>query len=78
MYADYSPVPNSPVNRVIVLEGNEDANNVIEEARDEGAVTEDGDGDEIFWIVFANDPRRLVDFTERSLRRELKKKPQPV
>ena len=44
---------------------------VIEEARDFGAVSEDGDGDEIFYIVFANEPHRVWDFTERTLRQSL-------
>lgn len=71
MYADFPPQPNAPVSQVLVIEeGDKEIpiDEIIEEARDAGAVSEDGDGDEIFWIVFANEPRRMWDFTERSLR----------
>lgn len=78
MFADYSPVPNFPPSKsgqVLVLErhdSNTDADDVIEEARSAGATSVDGDGDEIFWIVFAKEPRRVWDFTEASLRNTLK------
>jgi len=71
MYADRSPVPNALVEHVLVIEGTDKQctiDEIIEEARDVGAVSEDEDGNETFWIVFANDPRRVWDFTERSLR----------
>ena len=75
MYGDYSPAPGL-TSRVLVLEdGDKDADQVIEEARQEDAVTKDGDGNEIFWIIFENEPRRVWDFTERSLRRHLAKQP---
>jgi len=74
MYSDFSPVPNCRAERVLVLEdGDLDADAVIEAARDEGAVTSDGEN-KIFWIVFANEPRRVWDFTEYCLRREMSKK----
>ena len=74
MYADFSPEPNARVEQVLVLEESDNQHTideVIEEARDVGAVSEDGDGDEIFYIVFAEEPRRMWDFTERSLRKSL-------
>jgi hypothetical protein len=71
MYGDNSPEPRL-TSRVLVLEDNDlDADEVIETARDEDAVSSDGDNDEIFWIVFQNEPRRVWDFTERCLRQEL-------
>lgn len=74
MYADYSPYPNSPrgVKRVLVLEGGETADEVIREARFVGSTSEDCDGKETFWIIFPDEPKRLWDFTERSLRCELR------
>ena len=74
MYADFPPVPNAPIEQVLVLEEDDNQHTideVIEEARDVGAVSEDSEGDEIFYIVFAEEPRRMWDFTERSLRSSL-------
>ena len=71
MYGDYSP-ESRLTDRVLVLEASDlDANEVIENARDQGAVSKDYDGDEIFWIVFTTEPRRVWDFTEKSLRSSL-------
>lgn len=74
MYADFPPVPNAPVEQVLVLEEDDSQrtiDEIVEEARDVGAVSEDGDSDEIFYIVFAEEPRRIWDFTEQSLRKSL-------
>jgi hypothetical protein len=72
MYADHSPIPNFPQTKsgqVLVLEKTDkDEAAVIAMARDEGAVSIDGDDDEIFWVVFSDEPRRVWDFTEASLR----------
>lgn len=74
MYGDQSPIPDGP-NRVLVLEeGDLDVEDIIENAHDEGAVSEDSDGDEIFYIVFADKPGRLWDFTEKTLRQALAEK----
>jgi len=62
MYSDFPPVQSCPSEKVVVLEGGETKEDVMEMARDCGAVTMDGDDDEIFWIVYANDPRRVWDF----------------
>jgi hypothetical protein len=72
MYVDYT-IPNGPTQRVVVIEetGTETPDEAIHMARGVDTVTFDGDGDEIFWIVFANEPRRLWDFTEKALRHEL-------
>lgn len=76
MYGDHSPEPRL-TDRVLVLEdGDTDADEVIEVARSEGAVS-NRDG-ETFWIVFADEPRRVWDFTERSLRREMSKSTQRI
>lgn len=77
MYTDYSPVPNFPRHRnykgesVVVLEGGEKAKDVIAFARRHELTSHDADGSEIFWIVFASEPRRVWDFTGRALRRTL-------
>lgn len=68
MYGDHSPEPRLTDRVLVVEEGDCDAEEIMDAARDEGAVSEDRDGDEIFWIVFANEPNRVWDFTERSLR----------
>lgn len=78
MYSDFSPEPHCRAERVLVLEnGDADADAVIEVAQDESATTNDGE-DEIFWIVFADEPRRVWDFTEHCLRREVSKRAQRV
>ena len=77
MYTDYSPVPNFPRNtnykghQVVVVEGREKASEIIDFARREELTTRDGDKIETFWIVFASEPRRVWDFTAKSLRREV-------
>jgi hypothetical protein len=70
MYGDYSPEPNRGTERILVVEGGEDPDEVIAEARSVGATSWQGD-DEIFWIVFEDDPHRLWDFTKRCLRDSL-------
>ena len=71
MYIDHSPEPHL-ANRVVVLEGGESADEIIEFSRDHGISVEDYDGDETFWIVFADEPRRVWDFTEDALRSSLR------
>lgn len=77
MYTDYSPVVGFPRFRnhrghqVVVIEGGERASEVLRFARRHELTTVDTDGDEIFWIVFALEPKRVWDFTARALRRTL-------
>lgn len=77
MYTDYSPVPNYPRHenyrghQVVVIEGGESGSEVIRFARRNELTTINADGNEIFWIVFSNDPRQLYDFTAKALRRSL-------
>lgn len=77
MYLDYSSYPNWPPSRnyrgfsVVVLEGGEKAKDVILFARRHEVTSVDADGDEIFWVVFPDDPKRIWDFTGRALRRTL-------
>jgi len=77
VYTDYSPVCNFPRNRnyrghkVVVVEGGEKAKDVIALARRCELTTRDADGDEIFWIVFASEPRRVWDFTGKALRQTI-------
>ncbi len=83
MYTDYAPVPNfvipvepnyPPLGRgcqVVVVEGGEKAKDVMRLARQEGLTTRDADGDEIFWIVFSSNPKRVWDFTGTALRKSL-------
>jgi len=74
MHSDYPPPNTHPsCERVLVLEKENtgidtDVEVVILEARSEGATSVDGDGGEIFWIVFPDEPNRAWDFTERALR----------
>lgn len=79
MYADYSPIamPNLPApnykdHQVVVVEGGEKASQVIALAKEEELTSRDADGNEIFWIVFASEPRRVWDFTGKALRRTLR------
>ena len=81
MYEDYSPVPNVPAKfgakKVVVIEKSDKpytllfVDQVIEFARSWEA-TSHHDG-EIFWIVFADEPRRLWDMTESALRSSLRR-----
>ena len=74
MYADYPPhmVPRG-IEQVLVLEGGEDPNEVIAMAREIGATHHNGDGEEIFWVVYLDDPRRAWDYTEAALRADLRR-----
>lgn len=75
MYVDNPPFPNTPTRKVLVIEesdSNVDA--VIEKAKECGATSKDYDGNIVFWMVFAENPRRMWDFTEESLRNSLKKR----
>jgi len=76
VYTDYAPIPNFPVrnyknHQVVVVEGGEKAKDVMRLARNEELTSRDADGNEIFWIVFANEPRRIWDFTGRAFRQTL-------
>ena len=71
MYIDHSPEP-MLASQVLVLEGGEVVDEVVEYAQDEGITTVDSDGEEIFWVVFADEPRRVWDFTEDALRSSLR------
>lgn len=87
MYTDYAPPvtdmfgnwyashPLTPKNHrghgVVVVEGGEKAKDVLALARREGLTTHDVDGNKIFWIVFASEPRRVWDFTGKSLRQTI-------
>lgn len=79
MYVDYPPVPNCPARQAIVMEEKDKPYNVlfvdqvIEKARAFDATSRDGDKDEIFWIVFANEPRRVWDMTQSALRSSLRR-----
>ena len=78
MYSDFSPEPNSLANRVLVVVGDDPhyhtIDEIVNEAREVDATYEDGEGDEIFCIVFANEPHRVEKFTERTLRQELERR----
>lgn len=71
MYVDYSPVPNFPSSlsgKVIVIEeADRDVEAIIQMARDGGTNSIDADGNEVFWVVFADNPRRVMDFTKKAL-----------
>jgi hypothetical protein len=70
MYLDHSPQPNCPSGgRVLVVEDGDEEH--VDEIIESAPTTIDGDGDTIFWIVFANEPRRVWDFTERALHSSL-------
>lgn len=72
MYCDRPPVPNMPVQYVIVVQKDDtDADEVIAMARDYGAVRVGGDG-EVFYVVFEETPDRVDPMTERALRKELR------
>ena len=87
MYTDYAPPVNdlfggfhpvhplTPTNYeghgVVVVEGGEKAKDVIALARRKELTNRDADGHEIFWIVFASEPKRVWDFTGKALRQTL-------
>jgi len=72
MYGD-TPLYNIPADAVLVLEGTEtDPDLVVEEARRVGASCPQHPDGEIFYIVFANTPRRIDPMTERILRLEIR------
>ena len=76
MYQDDPPVPNAKTRIVIVIEKGDSSrpDEVISFARDIGATTHD-DGEDVFWVVFDNEPRRLWDFSEAILRADLARRP---
>lgn len=77
MFVDHPPVPNCLARQVIVIEESDKpytvlfVDQVIEKARAFDATSRDADNDEIFWIVYANEPRRPWDMTESALRSSL-------
>jgi len=82
VYTDYAPVANfiipnrqyAPLGsgcQVVVVEGGEKAKDVIALARSYELTTRDADGHEIFWIVFASEPRRVWNFTGKALRQTI-------
>jgi hypothetical protein len=75
VYTDYSPIDfpfqNYKGHQVVVVEGGEKVKDVMRLARNEELTTRDADGDEIFWIVFADEPRRIWDFTGKALRQAI-------
>lgn len=79
MYIDYSPMTNCPAKQVIVIEESDKpytllfVDQVIEKARNFEATSRDADSDEIFWLVYANEPRRAWDMTESALRSDLRR-----
>ncbi len=79
MYIDHLPMPNCPARKVVVIEDCDKpytvlfVDQVIEKARIHDATSRDSDSDEIFWIVFANEPRRAWDMTESALRSSLRR-----
>ncbi len=79
MFVDHSPMPNCPARKVVVIEESDKpytlllVDQVIEKARGSDATSRDGDGDEIFWIVYGNEPRRVWDMTESALRSSLRR-----
>jgi hypothetical protein len=77
MYFDFPPQADCPARKVVVIEDGDKPYNlifterVIDFARANDATSRDGDGDEIFWIVFDDQPKRAWDMTESALRSEL-------
>ena len=65
MYHDHSPIPHCRSgDRVLV----------IEKGDEEAPSTVDADGDTVYWIIFAEEPRRVWDCTEAALRSSLEKR----
>ncbi|RJQ35049.1 hypothetical protein C4556_00860 [Candidatus Parcubacteria bacterium] len=79
MFVDHPPVPNCPARQVIVIEEKDKpytilfVDQVVEKARMFDATSRDADNDEIFWIVYGNEPRRVWDMTESALRSSLRR-----
>lgn len=79
MYVDFPPQPNCPARKVIVIELTDKpyglifAERVIDYARANDATSIDGDREEIFWIVFEENPKRAWDMTIRALRSDLQR-----
>ena len=69
MHIDQSPKSEGASNVIVLDEDDDDASRVIQMARSEGAITIDGDGAEVFWIIFSGKPSEVWDFNERMLRR---------
>lgn len=63
-----SPVPDQPINCVILVEAGDRADEVMALALAQGAVTTDEDETLCFWIVFAKRPDVLEVFTAEDLR----------
>ncbi|MBT6034019.1 MAG: hypothetical protein HOH01_00315, partial [Candidatus Jacksonbacteria bacterium] len=47
---------------------------IMQEAVHHDAVSTDADGEDIYWVVFDNDPGRAWDFTEKTLRVEIEQR----
>ena len=79
MFVDHPPVPNCHARRVVVIEKSDKpytvlfVQEVIEKARMFDATSRDADNDEIFWIVFADETRRVWYMTESALRSLLRR-----
>lgn len=79
MFVDHSPMPDCPARQVIVIEESDKpytllfVDQVIEKARAFGATSRDADNGEVFWIVYANEPRRVWDMTDPALRSDLRR-----
>lgn len=72
MYLDFSPVPEIQAEQVLVIEPTD---NNVDEVMEMATGASSVDGDEtVFWVVFAEDPKRVWDMTERVLRREIAKR----
>ncbi len=73
MFLDDSPAPNDQTDSVLVIEdGDHDIEEILEMAA--SASFEDDDGDTIYMVVFAEEPGRVWDMTERVLRDEIRKR----
>jgi len=75
MYSDDPPELNVQASQVIVVEpGDTNAKLIMQEAVHHDAVSTDADGEDIYWVVFDNDPGRAWDFTEKTLRVEIEQR----
>lgn len=73
------PPPNCPARQVIIIEEKDKpytvlfVDQVIEKARASDATSRDADNDEIFWVVFGNEPERVCGMTDWELRSRLRR-----
>ncbi len=79
MYVDFPPQPNCPTTKVVVIELTDKpyglifAERVIDLARANDATSIDGDREEIFWIVYEENPKRVIDMTKSVLKNDLQR-----